>query len=55
MKTHIDPGIGQGRNEHHDPKANRDALKAVAMVLVVAIVGTLAVWLVRSWARGVPL
>lgn len=55
MKTHIDPGIGQGRNEHHNPKANRDALKALAIVVLPWVAIALLVWLVRSWAQGVPL
>lgn len=49
----LDPGIEQGRqDQHHHPMVNRDAVKAVAMVVVPTILVCLVVWGVRTWAKS---
>ena len=52
MKRVDDPGIGQGRNEHHDPKLNRDALMGVLLVFAPWVLCALAVWAMRSCIGG---
>lgn len=47
-----DPGVNQGRNEHHDPKVNRDAIKTVVLLLAPIFIVVLIVWGVRTWIGG---